>query len=318
MKLKRYKLWGIFLLPVLAAPAYATDASSLFDGTWVSLSCELRPQQGQDGIAPWYLKREVTFTENRIDAHFQTFADAECSTPLLDLKFGGDVVVKGESNITKNAKNVDLIVNDYLSVVPKAEQMISYLNSAAKGDCGTQNWRKGVEQNVFNTGCTLLGVAANTPSNEYEVLYVEAGHLYFGARPITGKSLDNPAERPTALQVPLVLSKGGKTRKVGIDDVRVPKVVEIVLFEQHENANASDVKQFFENITVKMNSNDTLLYRTVAQGENGQWLCINYWSSRDAMNTLNAQAQAWTDEFADMAKLAKPDSFQLTSYNLQN
>ena len=105
------------------------------------------------------------------------------------------------------------------------------------------------------------------------------------------------------------------TRKVGVDDLGVPKHVEIVLFKQAEGANPADVRAFFENITQKMNQNDTLLYRTVGQGDDGSWLCVNYWTSRPDMDTLNTQAQSWAKEFAAMAELVEPSSFRLTSYD---
>ncbi|MEL6688899.1 MAG: hypothetical protein AAFP28_01160, partial [Pseudomonadota bacterium] len=149
---------------------------------------------------------------------------------------------------------------------------------------------------------------------EYEVLHVSAGHLYFGARPVSGMPLAEPDSRPTALQMPLKRMEGGMTQKVGADDLRVPKHVEIVLFEQAEDADAAEVRAFFEAITQKMNQNDTLLYRTVGQGEDGTWLCVNYWTNRPDMETLNAQAQSWADEFAAMGALVKPESFRLTSY----
>lgn len=87
------------------------------------------------------------------------------------------------------------------------------------------------------------------------------------------------------------------------------------MFEQADGADPQDVRAFFETITQKMNQNDTLLYRTVAQGENGRWLCVNYWTNRPDMETLNAQAKSWADEFAAMGTFVKPSSFELTSYD---
>lgn len=297
-----------------ASPLFAQETMPELSGTWQSMACELRPQAGQDGIQPWYLTREVTFAEGRIDAHFTTYADAECSAPLLELRFGGDVVVHGQSDVAPGARNVDLIVNDYLTVTPQMEGFAGFLNSADPGACGTQDWAVGVEQDVYATGCTVMGVAPETPTNEYEVLHVSAGLLYFGARPVDGTSLDGPDTRPTALQMPLQLTEGGMTRHVGAGDGREPTHVEIVTFRQAEGADPDEVRAFFEAITNRMNQNDTLLYRTVAQGPDGTWLCINYWTSREDMETLNAQAQTWTEEFASMGALADPSSFALTSY----
>ena len=303
------------VVSMLATPAPAQESAFDLDGTWESIACELRPQAGQDGIAPWYLKRSITFAPGRIDAHFTTFADPTCSTPLLELKFGGDVSVLGSSDVAPGARDVDLIVNDYLTVTPQMDGFAAFLNSAEAGTCGTEAWSVGVEQNVFETGCSVMGVVAKEPTTEYEVLHISAGHLYFGARPVNGQPLAAPDDRPTALQMPLKRSAGGMTRKVGADDLRIPRHVEIVLFEQAEGADPAGVRAFFEAITQKMNQNDTLLYRTVGQGEDGAWLCVNYWTSRPDMETLNAQAQSWAAEFRAMRDLVKPGSFRLTSYN---
>lgn len=297
------------------APAIAQEAVIDLNGTWESIACELRPQQGQDGIAPWYLKRSIVFGPGRIDAHFTTYADASCLAPLLELKFGGDVTILGASGVAQGARDVDLIVNDYLTVTPRMEGFAGFLNSADAGACGTEEWAVGTEQDVFETGCSVMGVAANAPTTEYEVLHVSAGHLYFGARPVDGMPLAEPDRRPSALQMPLKRSAGGLTQKVGADDLRVPKHVEIVLFEQAQGADPADVRAFFEAITEKMNQNDTLLYRTVGQGADGTWLCVNYWTNRPDMETLNAQAQSWSEEFAAMGALVKPSSFRLTSYD---
>lgn len=299
---------------LFAAPGQADTAMPDLPGTWQSIACELRPQAGEDGVAPWYLTRAITFTEDRIDAHFITYADPACTAPLLELRFGGDVIVQGPSTVADGAMAVDLMVNDYLTVTPRMEGFAGFLNSAAPGACGTQNWRVGAKQDVFATGCSVMGVAANSPTTEFEVLYTSAGHLYFGARPVDGTALGNPEARPTALQMPLKRASGGLTQKVGADYLRVPKHVEIVLFEAAEGADPAEIRAFFEAITARMNQNDTLLYRTVGQGENGTWLCVNYWTSRADMETLNAQAQSWSEAFAQIGALVKPGSFQLTSY----
>lgn len=308
-------LSAITLTALCSMPLTANSDTFDLKGTWQSIACELRPQMGQDGVTPWYLKRTIKFGDDRIDAHFITFADAQCSAPVLELKFGGDVIVKGASPVAEGAREVDLIVKDYLSITPRMEGFTGFLNSAEAGSCGTETWTVGEEQDVFKTGCSVMGVAANTPTQEFEVLHVSAGHLYFGARPVDGQPLAQPDARPTALQVPLKRLTGGQTQKVGADDLRTPKHVEIVTFMQADSADPDAVRDFFETITEKMNQNDTLLYRTVAQGENGAWLCVNYWTSRPDMEALNAQAQTWSAEFAAMGDLVKADSFRLQSYD---
>ncbi|WP_306142875.1 hypothetical protein [Roseibium sp. MMSF_3412] len=85
--------------------------------------------------------------------------------------------------------NVDLIINDYLTVTPRMDGFAAFLNGAETGTCSGQEWSVGAEQDVFQTGCSVMGVAANSPVTDYEVLHVSAGHLYFGARPIDGQAL---------------------------------------------------------------------------------------------------------------------------------
>lgn len=298
----------------LASPAVAQDVMPELTGRWESITCELRPQTSPDGVAPWYLKRSITFQPGRIDADFTTYSDRSCTTPLLELRFGGAVSVKGASAIADGAQEVDLIVDDYLTVTPQTEDFTGFLNSAEANTCGAKAWAVGEAQDVFVTGCSVMGIQANTPTTEYEVLHVSAGHLYFGARPVDGQPLAHSDLRPTALQMPLKRAEGGMTQKVGADDLRVPKHVEIVLFEQADDADPADVRAFFEAITQKMNQNDSLLYRTVGQGEDGSWLCVNYWTNRPDMETLTAQAQSWSAEFEAMGALVKPGSFKLTSY----
>jgi hypothetical protein len=299
-----------------ATSSQDTDNTATLHGQWQSIACELRPQAGADGVQSWYLKRSISFTKGRIDAHFTNYADSTCQTPVLELKFGGDVKVNGASDIAPGALSVDLIVNDYLTLTPRAQGIADYLNSDSEcGDSGA--WQPGQEQDVYQSGCSAMGVKPASPTTEYEVLYVNGGRMFFGARPVDGMPLSDPQQRPGALQIPLTLVSGNQTRKVGAGDFRVPQTVEIVTFEQQQSADLAEVRAFFEEVTQRMNQNDTLLYRSVAQGENGTWLCVNYWTNLSDMKELNQQAASWKQIFAQMATLAKPDSFRLTSYQLQ-
>ena len=117
--------------------------------------------------------------------------------------------------------------------------------------------------------------------------------------------------------MPLALAEGGLTRRVGAGDLRVPEVVEVVRLTQRPSADPAEVRAVFEDITPRMNQSGTLLYREVAQGEDGQWLLINFWSSRAAMEALNAKAQDWTEAFQAFAALVDPASVSLQSYRLR-
>ena len=95
---------------------------------------------------------------------------------------------------------------------------------------------------------------------------------------------------------------------------RLAKANRAAIQEQIEGADPVEVRAYFEQITLRMNQNDTLLFRTVARGADGTWICVNYWTDKEAMETLNAQAQSWTDEFDAISKLADLSTFELTDF----
>ena len=66
------------------------------NGLWQSLTCELRPQAGQDGkVQPWYLKRSMKIKGDQVDAEFVTYADGACQAPLWKLEFGATATDAG-------------------------------------------------------------------------------------------------------------------------------------------------------------------------------------------------------------------------------
>jgi hypothetical protein len=84
----------------------------------------------------------------------------------------------------------------------------SLLNSAAPNSCGTRPWKINTRQNIYTTGCSVLGINFQTCPKEYDLVKLDADRdlLYFGARPSDGGGLCTPQRRPTALQVPLIRS----------------------------------------------------------------------------------------------------------------
>ena len=98
------------------------------NGAWESIACELRPQADPGGVKDWYLKRQVRFEGNTIYAHFTTYADAACNMPLTEIKFSGDVLVKGDSGVAEGAKDVDLIINKAMAFQPRMQGFADFLN----------------------------------------------------------------------------------------------------------------------------------------------------------------------------------------------
>jgi hypothetical protein len=186
---------------VLAAPAFAE--TSQFDGRWVSLACEMRPQQGQNGLEPWYLKRDITISEGTIQAVFHSFADRDCAMPLFDLEFAGQFNDIGDSAVAPGARQVDLVIDQSVKLTPQMAGFADFLNSGGEGSCGLAAFTPGLQQEVRETGCAAIGLPANAVTTEYEAMLVKGDALFFGARPVDGSSPNTADLRPTALQVPL-------------------------------------------------------------------------------------------------------------------
>lgn len=192
------------LLTTTPLAVAADTAANKLDGRWESLSCELRPQVGQDGaVAEWWVTRQIEIRDNRIEARFTTYGQPSCDFPLNELHFAGKVDVLGPSAVAETAVEADLTIDAFVNITPKAQPFADFLNSMPAGACGAEAWDVGTAQAIHETGCMLLGVEPGKPTIEYEILANIGGMLYFGARPVDGTFIDDPAKRPGALLVPL-------------------------------------------------------------------------------------------------------------------
>lgn len=184
----------------LALPAHADTAAAGLDGTFASISCEVRPQPNPDGsIGEWWLTRRLTIAENRIEAEFTTYAGPGCNVPLQRLDFAGQVEIVADSDVMEGAVDANLTIDEYVRLTPFADDFAAYLNT---GTCGAGNWATGETQDIQETGCAPIGLPPGNVTIEYEVLAVEGDHIYFGARPVDGSFITSPDLRPHALLVP--------------------------------------------------------------------------------------------------------------------
>jgi hypothetical protein len=186
-----------FMLINMITSAQTTEDDPAVErvGRWVSVGCELRP-------GPQHLKRDITLTETGWTAIINTFADPACTIPALTLTITGPVIY-GEANpLAEGAVESDFVV-ETLTVLPQNEFLVDFLNSAEAGSCGEEAWALDVEQDVTATGCVLLGFA-ELPATDYDVTFVRDNYLFAGARPLEGGGFEEPEDRPTAVQVPLM------------------------------------------------------------------------------------------------------------------
>ncbi|GFE65711.1 hypothetical protein [Litoreibacter roseus] len=92
-------------------------------------------------------------------------------------------------------------------------------------------------------------------------------------------------------------------------------VMEIVTFQAQESADAASVTAALDPIAAKMGQYDTLVARSVAEGPDGTWTMVNYWTDRDAMNRINEEALTWP-EFGALPGVANLETLQMQQLDI--
>lgn len=92
-------------------------------------------------------------------------------------------------------------------------------------------------------------------------------------------------------------------------------VVEIVSFEAQDGATPEAITDALAPIAEKMTQYGTLVARSVAEGPNGSWTMINYWTDREAMNRINEEALTWP-EFAALPTVANLETLQMRQLDI--
>jgi hypothetical protein len=181
--------------PQATEEAMPGDPAAARVGRWVSVACELRP-------GPQHVKRDITLTETAWTAIINTFVDPACTTPALTLTITGPVNYGAAHPLAEGAVESDFVI-ETLAILPQNAALVDFLNSGEAGTCGADAWELDVEQEVTATGCALIGFA-ELPATDYDVTFVRDNYLFAGARPLQGGGFEEPEDRPTAIQVPLV------------------------------------------------------------------------------------------------------------------
>lgn len=174
-----------------------TGSADNLDGTWASLSCEIRPD-GYGGTTA--LTRDIRIDGNEVFLDFHYAADTACAVPNVSFSFDGSLDVTGPSDVAPGAVEATITITE-VGLTPDSADAVALLGSAP--DCGTAAWELGVEQDVSATGCSVLGLPPNSVTIEYEVLYATSDQLSFAARPVDGSLWLDPANRATSLLVPV-------------------------------------------------------------------------------------------------------------------
>ena len=94
-----------------------------------------------------------------------------------------------------------------------------------------------------------------------------------------------------------------------------PSVMEIITFDAKPGATAASVTAALGPIEAKMGQYGTLVARSVAEGPDGQWTMVNYWTDRAAMNRINEEALTWP-EFGALPGVANLETLQMQQLDI--
>jgi hypothetical protein len=186
-------------------PMTLDELKSTMVGEWVSFAPEVRPSsaKGPDGsLRPFYLQRAFRFdAPDRFELTITNFADPYGKQPFVRLRLAGHVRWRGAHPILPGAEKVDFVADSTYEVTPLTPEFAGLLNRVAA--TGYAPWKEGSMQSVFGKDFVPFGLKAGTDFMEYDLVYIEHGLLFWGARNVDGRGFDSEANRPTNLQIPL-------------------------------------------------------------------------------------------------------------------
>jgi hypothetical protein len=173
-------------------------------GEWVSIAPEVRPRRNPDGsLRSFFLERELNYKKrDRFELMIMSFADPFGATPLCKILIKGQLFWRGAHPSAPGAQKVDFHADEAYEVTPLHVAFANGLNHIARN--GYDEWRVAGMQSVFGKSFPPFGLEAGKNFVEFELLYLNGGMLFFGARHVDGREFDSEENRPTNLQFPLV------------------------------------------------------------------------------------------------------------------
>lgn len=175
-------------------------------GDWISIAPELRPSafKNPDGtLKPFYLTRAFKYGQgDRFELAIVNSADPLGKVPLARIVIKGHMHWRGEHPIAVGAQKVDFVADEAYEVTPLVQGFADVLNQVAVQDYA--KWEVDQAQSVFGKTFVPFGLTAGKHFMEYDLVYLNQGLLFWGARHIDGRGFDTEQNRPTNLQIPLV------------------------------------------------------------------------------------------------------------------
>lgn len=175
-------------------------------GQWVSIAPEVRPSASKnpDGsLKPFYLTRDfAALPDDRFELTIVNTADPYGKVPLTEIYIRGHMFWRGDHPVVVGAHKVDFVADEAYDVTPLLAPFADLLNKIAAQ--GYTRWDVGQAQSVFEKSFAPFGLKERTHFMEYDLVYLNNGMLFWGARNVDGRGFDTEDSRPTNLQIPLV------------------------------------------------------------------------------------------------------------------
>lgn len=163
--------------------------NSLFQGEWKSV----KPEKSTNGT---YGTRYFNLNENKWEVRFRLHLDSLLSQPLFEFRGIGTYEVEGKSKIDVKAFNaIFKFEHKYITLLTSDETLISSL--------GFKNCEliKDIEKDITKEGCSFFQSKYDC-SQEFDLLMMKNGQLFFGARPKNG-NMCAEEKRPISFNLPL-------------------------------------------------------------------------------------------------------------------
>ncbi len=185
---------ALLALSLTAAPVAMGGTGPDISGSWQSEKAE----NAGNGSFGW---REFDITDDSWEVRFTMYGDEGKTLPVFRFRGVGPYEIQAASAVVAGANDaIFRFSHKYVTLLTDHAETIAKLGFSA---CGLE---PGVEMDISDTGCSFL-VSVQACAQEYDLVKVENGRFYLGARPADG-NMCTEERRPTSLNLPLVPASG--------------------------------------------------------------------------------------------------------------
>ena len=175
-------------------------------GQWVSITTELRPSTNKSAtgeIQPFFCSRVFTYSPgDRFACRVMNYADPNGNVPLVKIVIKGHNIWGEAHPIAPDAYNLDYVADEAYEITPLHQGFADVANRFPAN--GLNTWEVNVMQDLIKKTFPLFSLVEGQTYVDYDLIYVYNGMLFNGSKNVDGRPFDEPENRPTNLQIPLV------------------------------------------------------------------------------------------------------------------